>query len=229
MKTSGDNEFDGSEIAICAMVGRFPGANDVSTFWRNLREGVESIGSFTGEEVLAAGEDSEVAENPNYVNARGIVDGADLFDASFFGFAPREAEILDPQQRLLLECVWEALEQAGYDPQRFQGAIGLVAGASFSTYLAHQLYRNRPVMQAFGEVETSIYNAPGTAATLTAYKLNLKGPCLSVPTFVSTSLVAVPYACQSLLNYETDIALAGGVTIYAPQQRGYLYQEGGIV
>lgn len=229
MKTSSENNFDGSEIAICAMVGRFPGATDLPAFWRNLRDGVESISSFDREEVLAAGEDPELAENTKYVNARGVVHGADLFDAAFFGFAPREAEMLDPQHRLLLECAWEALEQAGYDPQRFKGAIGLVAGATASTYLAHQLYRNRPVMKSFGDVETTIYNSPGTAATLTAYKLNLKGPSLSVQTFCSTSLVAVHCACQSLLNFETDIALAGGVTIHAPQIRGYLYQEGSIL
>lgn len=224
-----DVEYDGSEIAICGMAGRFPGAADVSEFWRNLREGVESISTFTKDEVLAGGEEPELVDNAHYVRARAIVDGVDRFDAAFFGITPREAQVLDPQERLLLECVWEALEDAGCDTQRPSGRVGLFAGAPMSTYLAHNLYRNRPVMQAVGDVETTVYNSPGSVATFAAYKLNLKGACCSVQTFCSTSLVAVHLACQSLLNYENDIAIAGGVTVFSPQRRGYLFQEGGIV
>jgi acyl transferase domain-containing protein len=229
MKEPQDNEFDGSEIAICGMAARFPGASDIAAFWENLKNGVDSISHFTNEEVLAAGEDPDTAADPNYVPARAVLDGVELFDAGFFGFTPREAEILDPQARVLLECAWEALEEAGYDTQRFQGSIGLFAGASFSTYLAHHLYKNRAVMKAFGDVESTMFNIAGAITTMTSYKLNLRGVGCSVQTFCSTSLVAVHLACQSLLNYESDIALAGGVTVQTPQTRGYVYREGGIV
>lgn len=229
MSSSGQTVYDGSEIAICGMAGRFPGAADIPALWRNLRDGVQSISTLSEKQARAAEEDPEIVDSANYVRARSILEDVDRFDAAFFGFAPSEAEVIDPQERLLLECIWEVLEQAGYDTQRFKGHIGLFAGASLSTYLAHQLYRNREVMKAFGDTESTIYNSAGTVATLAAYKLNLKGPCCSIQTFCSTSLVAVHMACQSLLNFESDLAVAGGSTIYCPQERGYLYQEGGIV
>jgi acyl transferase domain-containing protein len=221
--------YDGSEIAVVGMAGRFPGAPDLDAFWRNLRNGVESIRFFTDAELLDAGVDPERIKDPAYVKARPILDGVDLFDAAFFGLNPREAEILDPQHRVFLECAWEALEHAGYDTSRFKGAVSLFAGASFSNYLVHNLYKNRPVMESFGDLLTTIYNVPDSLTTMVGYKLDLKGACCAVQTFCSSSLVAVHLAGQSLLNYETDVALAGGVTVYVPQTSGYLHEEGSIV
>src|SRR4028118_547421 len=123
-------------IAIVGMSGRFPGAANVGEFWRNLRDGVEGISFFTDEELLAEGIAPSVFNAPNFVRARGVLEGIDLFDASFFGFTPREAEIMDPQQRLFLECAWHALEGAGYNPEGYGGAIGVYAGCAASTYQA---------------------------------------------------------------------------------------------
>ena len=226
---SQDARYDGSEVAIVGMAGRFPGAPDLGSFWRNLREGRESIRVFSREELERAGEDPARLDDPRYVPARPVLEGVDLFDAAFFGISPREASVLDPQHRLFLECAFHALEDAGYDAERFPGAVSVHAGASFSNYLVHNLYKNRPLMEAFGDFEATIHNLPDSLATLVAYKLNLRGACCAVQTFCSTSLVAVHQACQGLLGFESDMALAGGVTVYVPQESGYLFQEGSIV
>ncbi|HEX9187313.1 MAG TPA: beta-ketoacyl synthase N-terminal-like domain-containing protein, partial [Vicinamibacteria bacterium] len=220
---------DGSEIAIVGMAGRFPGAPDLDGFWRNLREGRESIRFFSREELERAGEDPVRLDDPQYVPARPVLEGVELFDAAFFGMSPREAAVLNPQHRLFLECAWHALEDAAYDAERFPGAVSVYAGATFSTYLVHNLYKNRPVMEAFGDFEATIHNVSDSLPTLVGYKLNLRGACCAVQTFCSTSLVAVHTACQSLLGFECDMALAGGATVSVPQESGYLFQEGSIV
>jgi acyl transferase domain-containing protein/acyl carrier protein len=221
--------YDGSEIAVVGMSGRFPGAPDLDAFWRNLAGGVESITRFSADELRRAGEDEGRLADPNYVPARPILDDVERFDAAFFGFSPREAEVLDPQLRLFLECAFSALEHAGHDPERLPGRASVFAGASFSNYLVHNLYKNRPVMEAFGDLQATIFNVQDSLVTMAGYKLNLKGACCAVQTFCSTSLVGVHLACQNLLNYESDLALAGGVTVYVPQRSGYLYEEGSIV
>ena len=222
-------QFDESEIAIIGMAGRFPGANSIDAFWNNLRNGVDSITHFTDEQLLASGVDPEALHNSNYVNARAVLDDVELFDPTFFGFSPREAECMDPQHRLFLECVWNAIEAAGYDAESYKGAIGVYAGASINSYLVNNLYANPEAMALAGDFQVSLYNNLGSLTTCIAYKLNLKGPCYSIQTFCSTSLVAVHVACQSLLNFECDMAIAGGVTIFVPQNSGYWYQEGLIV
>ncbi len=216
------------EIAIIGMAGRFPGARNLDEFWQNLRDGVESITFFTDEEAIAAGVDPALVKNPHYVKANGVLEDVDLFDAAFFGFNPREAEIMDPQHRLFLECAWEALENAGYDPETFDGLIGVYAGASLSTYLLFHLLPNRELVESLHSDQLAIGNGRDYLPTRVSYKLNLRGPSVNVQTACSTSLVAVHLACQALLNYECDIALAGGVSVDVPQKRGYLYLEGGI-
>ncbi|MUG96487.1 SDR family NAD(P)-dependent oxidoreductase [Scytonema sp. UIC 10036] len=223
-----DSLDDRDEIAIIGMAGRFPEANKVDSFWQNLLSGVESISFFTDEELISAGVDSELLKNPNYVKANGILENIDLFDASFFGFSPREAEITDPQHRLFLECVWEALENAGYNSEIYSGQIGLFAGVAASSYLLSNLYLNRNLMESEDSYQVLIGNDKDFLPTLVSYKLNLKGPSINIQTACSTSLVAVHLACQSLLNGESDIALAGGVTVGAQQKTGYYYQQGGI-
>jgi acyl transferase domain-containing protein len=214
-------------VAVVGMAGRFPGAADVAEFWRNLRAGVESISFFTDEELEAAGVGPEVYNQSTYVRARGRLDGVEMFDANFFGFNPREAEIMDPQHRFFLECAWEALEAAGYDAERLSCPVGVFGGASMSGYLIN-LYSNPEVLRAVGGFQAIVGNDKDHLCTRVSYKLNLSGPSLSVQTACSTSLVAVALACQSLLNYQCDMALAGGVSIALPQEAGYAYQEGGV-
>ena len=217
-----------NHIAIIGMSGRFPGSNSIEEFWENLRQGKESVSFLTDEQLLDAGVDASVFAQANYVRATGLLDRMEEFDAAFFGFTPREAEITDPQQRLFLECAWEAIERAGYDAERYRGAIGVFAGSGMSSYMLN-LYTNREYAGAVGGMQTAIGNEKDHLATRVSYKLNLRGPSVSVQTACSTSLVAVHLACQSLLNYQCDMALAGGVTISVPQKSGYVFQEGGIL
>ncbi len=216
------------DIAIIGMAGRFPGAADLDAFWENLVNGVESVRDFTEEEVLAAGIDPALARDPHYVKRGGVLDGVELFDARFFGFYPREAEIMDPQHRVFLEVAWHALEHAGYDPAVYPGAIGLYAGCGMNSYLLLNLARNREIMETVQPYQLSLANDKDYLPTRVSYKLNLRGPSVNVQTACSTSLVAVHLACRALLNFECDMALAGGITIRLPQTGGYLYQEGGI-
>jgi FkbM family methyltransferase len=216
------NGINGSEIAIIGMSGRFPGAKDIETFWQNLREGVESVSLFSDEELLSSGVDSTLLHNPNYVKANPVVSDVEGFDAEFFSFSPKEAEITDPQHRLFLECAWEAIESAGYNPETYDGAIGVYAGAETNTYLINNIYPNF----GFSELQMLLGNDKDYLCSRVSYKLNLRGPSVSVQTACSTSLVAIHMACQSLLNGECDISLAGGVTVRVPQKAGYLYQEG---
>jgi natural product biosynthesis luciferase-like monooxygenase protein len=216
-------------IAIVGLSGRFPGARDVAQLWENLRRGVESITFFSDEELLAAGVPPEILRAPGYVKARAVLDDIDRFDAGLFGYSPREAELLDPQQRLFLECAWEALERAGHDPARFEGLIGVYAGGSLPSYLMFHLLSRPDVLAAAGETQVELANDKDYLATRTSYKLGLRGPSMTVQTACSTSLVAVHLACQDLLAYRCDMALAGGVTLRLPHRVGYMHQEGGVL
>ncbi|HYV13041.1 MAG TPA: SDR family NAD(P)-dependent oxidoreductase, partial [Pyrinomonadaceae bacterium] len=217
-----------SSIAIIGMAGRFPGAVNLARFWENLRDGVESISFFTDEEMDDAGTPRENYTHEAFVGAGGVLDGVDLFDASFFNYSPREAEVIDPQHRLFLECAWEALESAGYDSENYRGSLGVFGGAALSTYMMN-LVSTTNILQVVGIAPTIIANANDFLTTRVSYKLNLRGPSIDLQTACSTSLVAVHVACQNLLNGECHIALAGGVTIINPQKGGYWYQEGGIL
>ncbi|MBS0518422.1 MAG: type I polyketide synthase, partial [Proteobacteria bacterium] len=221
-------------IAIIGMAGRFPGADDVGQFWRNLRAGTTSTRHFSDAE-LEDSFPSDIRNDPRFVRARPILDNVDRFDAEFFGMLPREAALIDPQHRLLLECAWQALENGGYDPSRYRGAVGVFAGCSFDTYLLTHVLAERLDPDRFAsDYQVGSYDAllgalPDTLATRIAYRLGLRGPAATVQSACSTSLLAVAQACQSLLLYQSDMALAGGVSITFPQKRGYLYQEGGMV
>ncbi len=215
------------DIAVIGMSGRFPKAKDLGQFWQNLRIGVEAISRFSEEELRSAGIGPALLEDPNYVQAGTVLDDAECFDASFFGFNPLEAKLMDPQHQLFLECAYAALEDAGYDPQRYRGLVGVFAGAASNTYLAN-VNANPDITESLGAMQTSIANGNDFLTTRVSYNLNLRGPSFAVQTACSTSLVAVHLACQSLLSGDCDIALAGGVAVFFPQKRGYLYQEGGI-
>ncbi|MGB8321836.1 MAG: SDR family NAD(P)-dependent oxidoreductase [Candidatus Acidiferrum sp.] len=219
-----------SAIAVVGMAGRFPGARNLTEFWRNLRNGVEVIRPFSDAELLAAGVSHEELENPEYVKSGVLLEDVDRFDAAFFGFSPRDASIMDPQHRLFLECAWEALENAGHVPGEFAGSIGVYAGSGMNAYMIHNLLTNAVLVESAGLfLIRQTGNDKDVLATRVSYELNLQGPSINVQTACSTSLVAVHLACQSLLNQECDMALAGGVTIEFPHGRGYVYREGEIL
>ncbi|HKG13542.1 MAG TPA: amino acid adenylation domain-containing protein, partial [Pyrinomonadaceae bacterium] len=216
-----------SDIAIIGMAGRFPGAGSIEQFWENLRGGVESVSFFSDEELIAAGVDPAMLSRPDYVKAGVVLEDIEQFDASFFGYSPREAEVMDPQHRIFLECAWEALERAGHDPERDGGSVGVFAGASASTY-SYNLLSHPEIVEAVGGLQLAIGNDKDHLPTHVSYKLNLRGPSVAVQTACSTSLVAVHMACRSLLDGECRTALAGGAAIHGGEKQGYLYQEGGI-
>jgi phthiocerol/phenolphthiocerol synthesis type-I polyketide synthase E len=220
------NDLNG--VAIIGMSGRFPNARDIYEFWENLENGVDCIRFYKDEELIEAGIDPEVIKHSDYVKAKGEVENVDIFDASFFGINPREAEVTDPQHRMLLECAWEAMEHAGYDSSKFDGPVGVFAGKSMDYYLLLNVYpRIRREISA-GSLLAAIGNDKDSLSTTISYRLNLTGPGITVQTSSSTSLVSVCVACQSLLTYQCDIALAGGVTAGPPIRSGYLFQEGNI-
>jgi len=217
---------DEHDIAIVGMSGRFPGASDLDQFWRNLSDGVESIARFTDQELREAGVPAEWLGRPEYVKASPVLDDPALFDAPFFGFSPMEAKTMDPQHRILLELAHAALEDAACDPERYTGRIGVFAGAAMNTYfMASGL--NARLAEEY--IPTLIVNDKDFLATRISYKLGLRGPSITVQTACSTSLVAVHLARQSLLSEETDMVLAGAVSVRVPHRVGYFCDGGGIV
>lgn len=218
----------GTDIAIVGMAGQFPGGRDVGELWQNLRSGRNCIVRLTEEELRASGVDPELIADPDYVPAASVLDDVELFDAGFFGYVAREAQLLDPQQRLFLANTWHALENAGIDPSRVDGAIGVFAGAAISTYLLNNLAEHKDLLEQVGPVQIGLGNDKDSLATRVAHAFDLTGPCYSVQSYCSTSLVAVAAACTSLLTGESDVALAGGVAVSVPQKVGYLFEQGGM-
>jgi amino acid adenylation domain-containing protein len=226
-----ENQLEG--VAIIGMSGRFPGAPDLETFWANIAAGKDTITHFSRAE-LEAKDRAALEFGPEYVAAHGVLDGAELFDAGFFSIPPREADFLDPQHRLFLETCWNALEDGGYDAAQFPGQIGVFGGCSLNTYLLANLSANREFIDELtgnyqvGEFQVALGNDKDFLCSRVAYKLNLRGPCVTVQAACATSLVAICQASQSLLTYQCDMALAGGVSVTFPQHRGYVYQEGSM-
>lgn len=216
-------------IAVIGMAGRFPDAPDVEQFWENLRAGLESVTTFTDELLVSSGVEPKLLQTPNYVKAGLLLEGIELFDAEFFGITPREAELTDPQHRIFLECAWEALENAGYSPDGSELRIGVFAGAGLNSYFVHNLVSHPDLMKSLNNLQMMMMIDKDYLATRVSYKLNLKGPAISIQCACSTSLAAVHLACQSLLLGECDIVLAGGVSLRIPQIEGYLHEEGSIL
>jgi acyl transferase domain-containing protein/acyl carrier protein len=214
-------------LAIIGLAVRVPGAFDVTQFWQNLVNGKESVTFFSREEQLARGATPEELEHPSWVSAAPVIDQLEYFDADVFGMTPREAELADPQHRLFLETAHTALEDAAYDPARYPGAIGVYAGTGAGLYEWLNLRANRKLWSAIaGHLNVSTANSPDYVATTVSYKLNLRGPSLTVHTACSTSMVALHLACEAVRNGECDMALAGGVCVEMPHGRGYLGMEG---
>ena len=216
-------------IAIIGMAGRVPGAESIEEFWANLVAGRESISFFSDQELAESGLDvAELKRRGHYVPARGLLKDADCFDAGFFGVHPKEAEVIDPQHRVFLEVCWAALERAGYAPSRMGGAVGVFAGATLNTYYQQVLLQRPDLIELIGSELVMFGNEKDYMTTRVAYKLGLKGPALSISTACSTSLVAICQGCHSLLTYQSDVVLAGGVSVTVPEKRGYHFEEGYI-
>jgi tyrocidine synthetase-3 len=216
------------DVAIIGLSGRFPGAENIGSFWDIIRDGKETISYYTREELLEKGVDPELLNNPAYVRADGVVESAEGFDSSFFGYTPREADFMDPQQRVFIEECYSALENAGYDPEKYAGEIGLFGGCSSNRYWIKNLSQHHEVLNTLGELQTIINNDKDFLTTRVSYKLNLKGPSVNVQTACSTSLVAIHFACQSLVTHQCDMALSGGVHIKSPRREGYIFEVGSI-
>lgn len=217
-------------IAIIGLSGRFPGASSPAALWALLKSGVESITFFTDEQLLSAGESPDRLQDPAYVKACGRLNDIANFDAPFFGMSPRDVAVFDPQHRLFLECAWEVFEDAGYVGEQVEGAVAVFAAAGGPEYYMHNLLRNRQIMESVGAwLVRHNGNDQNFLATRTSYELNLRGPSVNVQTACSSALTAVHLACQSLLNGECDLALAGGSTVYPEQNRGYIYKQGEIL
>ncbi len=222
-------EFEDTDIAIIGMAARLPGANNVDEFWDNLKNSIESYTEFTDEELLERGVPQHVLDNPHYQKIGRPLDNMEMFDASLFGFSPKDASIMDPQHRHFLEVSWEALEHAGYDPAQYSGSIGVFGGSGHNAYMPFNLFTNPDLMKSLGLfLARHTSNDKDFLTTRVSYCLNLQGPSINVQTACSTSLVALHLASQSLLSGECDMALAGGVTIEMPHRVGYMYEEGEI-
>jgi acyl transferase domain-containing protein len=228
MENRPDETQDTEAVAVIGMAGRFPEARNLDELWRNLRDGVDCVRRLTDEELLASGVDPAELGAPTYVKAAAPVADAELFDAGFFGFSPREAEILDPQHRVFLECAWEALEAAGYASASYDGWIGVFAGVSLPSYWMSNLASHPELIAQLGFLQLLLSNDRDYFATRISYKLGLRGPSVNVQTACSTSLTAVHLASQSLLSYQCSLALAGGARISFPQLAGYHHIEGSI-
>ena len=214
-------------IAVIGMSGRFPGADTVEALWDVLAAGRDTVTRFSRDEDDPA-VDYEIASAPNYVRARGMIANPALFDATFFGISPNDAAVMDPQQRVFLEVAWEAFENAGYDPDRFDGLIGVYAGMGNNFYYYYNVSTEPRLIKMVGDVQVEIGREKDHIATLVSHKLNLTGPSLSVHTACSTGLVAIDIACHSLRSHQCDMALAGAIELRTPQMSGQLHEPDGI-
>ena len=231
MSAEMNHRDDFHHIAVIGRFGRFPGAPDLGTYWNNLRQGVESISFFTDEELLAAGTPPETLADPNFVKAKSVIADADAFDAAFFGYSPSEAARMDPQHRVFLEAASSALEDAGYgagngDDPDGDARVGVFGGVAANTYLRN-LYSDPSALEGVSDIQIIVGNDKDFLATKVSYKLDLRGPSVAVQTACSSSLVAIHLACQSLINHEASMALAGGVSVKVPLVSGFHYLVGG--
>lgn len=230
-----NSELPPNAIAVVGMAARFPGANTLSAFWDNLRRGEESIVTLSEDDLLAEGIPEKALANHAYVRRAALVDGIDEFDSDFFGFTPQVARSTDPQHRLFLQTAFHAIEDAGYDPANIEGSVGVYATSTTSGYLLHNIMSNHDPNVVMGQgitfdmVNLSLQNDKDYLATKVAHAFNLRGPALSVQTACSSALVAVHLACQSILNGECEMALAGGASLRIPHHVGYWYAPGSMV
>ena len=225
-------DIDDLQIEKIALIGascRFPDADNIEQFWENLVNGKDSVRSLDENELGESGVAEKEYQQKNYVNSHIPLKHIDRFDADFFDYTNKEAELMDPQQRLFLLTAWEALERSGYDPSRYAGRIGVYAGVGLNFYFLRNLLSNPEVIASAGILPIAISSRGDFMTTQVSHKFNLRGPSVNVNTACSSSLVAIQMACESLLSYQSDLMLAGGSTIMSPQNQGYLYHEGGVI
>ena len=220
--------FSIEPIALIGLACRVPGARDANQFWSNLAAGVESLRTYTREEQLKLGVPEKQVDHPDFIPVASVLDDIEYFDPGFFGMTGREADVADPQHRLFLELAQSALDDSGYDTTRYKGTVGVYTGTGEDTYLWNHVYRHPRIVDSVGRTFVYNVNSPDYVATLAAYKLNLRGPSLTLHTACSTSLVAIHLAAEAVRNGECDMALAGGVCIELPHGAGYIAYEGGI-
>ncbi len=213
------------DIAIIGMSGAFPGAADVREFWRNLEAGRCSLERYDEQELLAAGIDPAHLRAPNYVPVGGRLRDIECFDNAFFGISNHDARLMDPQQRVFLQLAWHAFEDAGFVPGVDPGRVGVYAGVSLNSYLHSVVFRSEAVDLDRDGQSILFGNLSDYLTTRLSYLLDLHGPSVNIQTACSTSLVAIHAACQDLLSYQADLALAGAVSINVPNTRGYLYSQ----
>ncbi|HZN13093.1 MAG TPA: beta-ketoacyl synthase N-terminal-like domain-containing protein, partial [Acidimicrobiales bacterium] len=216
------------DLAIVGMAGRFPGARNVEALWDLLIGGREGITRFSDDELLANGVSPATLTDPAYVRAAASLDDVDRFDAAFFGIPAEYAQVLDPQQRVFLEEAWHAFEDAGYVARSFDGLVGVYAGADMSTYMFNNVIVRGDVVASMDPLLIGLANDKDSLATRVGYMFDLRGPCFSIQSYCSTSLVAVCTAATGLLNGECDLALAGGISIGLPDDVGYVYEDNGM-
>ncbi|MGS0626226.1 MULTISPECIES: hybrid non-ribosomal peptide synthetase/type I polyketide synthase [Photorhabdus] len=219
--------LDSNAIAIIGMTGRFPQAPDLDTFWQQLLAGYDASVTLSDEELLQRGVDPALLNHPQFVRRARLLEGCAEFDARFFGYSPREAQVMDPQQRLFLEMAWETLELSGYGNDSTPRSVGVFGSSGFNYYLLENVMPNKDRMH-LDPGQWQIGNDKDFIATRTAYKLNLSGPAVSIGTACSSSLTAIHFACESLRRSECDMALAGAVAL-DPQQVGFVHVSGGIM
>lgn len=216
------------KLAVVGMACQLPGAANISEYWEKILNAEKCFTTFTNEQLKQSGVGEELINNPNYIRTKGVIPNIDLFDADFFEFTPKDAMVTDPQHRLFLECAWEALEDAGYDSEQYKGKIGVFGGQGMNDYLHFNILPNLEKQLSASTLRLAIGNDKDSMTTKVSYKMDLKGPAVTIQSSSSTSLTSIGIACQNLLSYESDMAIAGGVCIGVPQEYGYLYQEGGI-
>jgi phthiocerol/phenolphthiocerol synthesis type-I polyketide synthase E len=216
------------KIAVIGICCKFPGAENAEEFFNNCLNGVQSIKQFSDEELKLSGIPQSVLDDERYIKYGAVLGDIDKFDNRFFSYTPYEAELTDPQQRIFLECAWGALENSGYAPNKYQGRIAVFGSCSISTYLLNNILKSNVIKEKGLDHFLLIGNDKDFLCTRVSYKLGLTGPSVTVQSGCSSSLVAIHLACRSIYNGETDLALAGGVSISVPQKAGYYYQEGSI-
>jgi len=220
-----NTSYNGFEIAVIGVSCRFPGSKNASQLWENISSGKNMVSYFTREELEQSGISAGLLDDPEFVKAKAYLEDADLFDGEFFNYSPVESEAIEPQERIFHQCAWEALEDAGYNPETYNGLIGLYAGSFFNlSWSLRNLVRNG----AKGRTDLNQFDDKDFMATRVSYRLNLKGPSVYVQTACSTSLVAVHLASRALLTGECDIALAGAAAVKLPLKSGHLHQNGGV-
>jgi acyl transferase domain-containing protein len=228
MPVNGNLASKSHGVALVGMSGRFPGAGCLEDSWRNLRDGVETISALSDADLEAAGVSARRRLDSPYVRCAALLEGIEFFDAAFFEMSPREAQLTNPRHKLLLEYAWHALEDAGYDPTRYSGEIGIFAGAGRNSYFLRNTNSDEMRLDALDDNQGIMGSEDDYLATRVTFELDLRGPAITVQAACSTCLIAVQMACRSVLGGESEIALAGGVSVRVPQKAGYLYKDGGM-